>query len=109
VIVPNSSLLNPQAPLIARLAATYRLPTAGSPALARAGGLIGYGADGPSMYRRAARYVDLVLKGAKAGDLAMEGPPKLELAVNLKTARTLGLRIPESLLEQADDRIDDPR
>jgi putative tryptophan/tyrosine transport system substrate-binding protein len=104
VVVPNSSLLNPSAGLIARLATTYRLPTVGSTALARAGGLIGYGADGIAMYRRAAGYVDAILKGGKPGDMAMEGPPKLELVINVKAARTLGIRFPEETLRQADER-----
>ena len=104
VVVPNSSLLNPSAALIARLANTYRLPTVGSTTFARAGGLIGYGADPLPMYRRAAGYVDAILKGGKPGDMAMEGPPKLELVLNLKAARTLGIRFPEEMLRQADER-----
>jgi putative ABC transport system substrate-binding protein len=106
VVVPNSSFLNPSAPLIARLATTYRLPTVGSTALARAGVLIGYGADSVEMFRRAARYVDEILKGAKPGELAMEGPPKLELVVNLQAARTLGIRLPDELVRQANQRLE---
>ena len=106
VVVPNSSFLNPSAALIARLATTYRLPTAGSTALARAGGLMGYGADGTQMYRRAAGYVDAILKGGRPGEMPMEPPPKLELILNLKAARTLGVRFPEELLRQADQRLE---
>jgi putative tryptophan/tyrosine transport system substrate-binding protein len=106
VVVPDSSLLNPSAPLIARLATTYRIPTVGSTSLARAGGLIGYGPDGIAMYRRAAGYVDAILKGGKPAEMAMEGPPKVELVLNLKAARALGIRFPEEMLRQADERVE---
>jgi putative ABC transport system substrate-binding protein len=106
VVVPNTSLLNPLGAQIASLAVKHHLPTLGSSAFAQAGGLLAYGPDGADMYRRAAGYVDSILKGAKPADLPMEGPPKFELIVNLKTARALGLTIPSSVLEQANQRID---
>jgi ABC-type uncharacterized transport system substrate-binding protein len=106
VVVPNSSLLNPLGAQIAELATKHQLPTIGSSVFARAGGLLAYGPDGADMYRRAAGYVDTILKGANPGDLPMEGPPKFELIVNLKTAQALGLRIPLSILARADQRID---
>jgi putative ABC transport system substrate-binding protein len=106
VIVPNTSLLNPLSGQIASLAAKHQLPTIGSPVFARAGGLLAYGPDGTDMYRRAAGYVDTILKGAAPGDLPMEGPTKFEMIVNLKAARALGLTIPPSLLQRADQVIE---
>ena len=106
VVVPNTSLLNPLGAQIAGLAITHRLATIGSSLFARAGGLMAYGPDGAEMYRRAAGYVDTILKGAKAGDLPMEGPPKFELTVNLKTARALGVTLPPALVAQADHRME---
>jgi putative ABC transport system substrate-binding protein len=102
VIVPNTSLLNPLADRIASLAIKHRLPSVGSPIFARAGGLLAEGPDGTDMYRRAAGYVDRILKGAAPGNLPMEGPTKFEMIVNLKPARALGLTIPPSLLARAD-------
>jgi ABC-type uncharacterized transport system substrate-binding protein len=106
VVVPNTSLLNPLGVQIASLAVKHQLPTIGSSAFARAGGLLAYGPDGADMYRRAAGYVDAILKGANPADLPMEGPPKFELTVNLKTTRALGLTIPPSVLARADHRIE---
>jgi len=71
-----------------------------------AGGLIGYGPSLPDLYRRAAVYVDKILKGAKPAELAAEQPARFDLVINLKTARTLRLTIPQSLLLQADDVIE---
>ena len=106
VIVPNTSLLNPLGAQIASLAIKHRLPAFGSPTFARAGGLLAYGPDGADLYRRAASYVDRILKGAHPADLPMEGPAKFELVVNLKTAKALGLTIPASLRARADQVIE---
>jgi putative ABC transport system substrate-binding protein len=74
--------------------------------LARDGGLLSYGADPVDIYRRAASYVDRILRGAKPGDLSVQFPTKYEMAVNLKTAKALGLAVPPSILVRADEVIE---
>jgi len=93
--------------LIITLAARYRLPTVYYDRFfAVAGGLISYGPDRIDQYRRAAGYVDRILRGDKAGDLPVQSPTKYELVINLKTAKALGLQMPQSLLASADEVIE---
>ena len=88
---------------IIEIAAKHRLPAIyNSRAFVDAGGLMSYGPSLPDLWRRAAIYVDKILKGAKPGDLPVEQPTKFELVINLKTAKALGLTIPPSLLMRAD-------
>ena len=102
LFVIESPALGAQIPRIAQLAIQHRLPTvAGLSEWADFGYLIGYGPNIRDMYRRAARYVDKLLKGAKPGDLPVEQPAVFELAINLKTAQALGVTVPESLLARA--------
>ena len=88
------------------LASKGRLPTVyGLRQFADEGGFIAYGADIGDMFRRSAQYVDRILRGARPGDLPIEQPTKFELVVNLKTAKILGITIPESILLRADEVI----
>jgi putative ABC transport system substrate-binding protein len=91
---------------IVRAARAARLPAASEQrAFVEAGGLLSYGMSFTDLYRRAATPVDKILRGAKAGDLPIEQPTKFELVINLKTAKALGLTIPQSLLLRADEVI----
>ena len=93
--------------LIITLAAHHQLPAVYPlPFMAHSGGLIAYGPDSVSPYRSAAAYVDRILKGEKPADLPVQAPTKYELVVNLKTAKALGLTIPQSVLTRADQVIE---
>jgi putative ABC transport system substrate-binding protein len=106
VLVLASPHFFSQAPRIASLAAKTRLPAIYEhQGFVEAGGLMSYGPSHPDTFRRLAWYVDRILKGAKPADLPVEQPTKLELAVNLKTAKTLGLTIPQSLLLRVDQVV----
>ena len=106
LLVLDDFLLTRHVRQIAALTVKNRLPAiAGIAEFAEAGGLVVYGPNFPDVSRRAATYVDKILKGAKPGDLPIEQPTKFDLVVNLKTAKTLGLTIPQSLLLRADELI----
>ncbi|MBV8565135.1 MAG: hypothetical protein JO273_06750 [Methylobacteriaceae bacterium] len=92
--------------IVAGVAAGRGLPAAGGLTLPRNGGLLGYGVDFPSMFHRAATFVDRILKGANPGDLPIEQATKFETIANLKTASTLGIEIPSTLLAAADEVIE---
>jgi putative ABC transport system substrate-binding protein len=91
---------------LAEIAAKDRLPSAGNKEFAEAGGLIGYGVNFVEMFRRAAYFVDRILKGAKPADLPVEQPTNFELVVNLQTARALAIPIPPSIMVRADEVIE---
>lgn len=105
VVVFEDPVLIANVARIAVLATKQRLAAAGNREFAEAGGLIGYGVNFPAIFRRAAYFVDKILKGAKPADLPVERPTKFDLVVNLKTAKAIGLTIPQSLLGRADEVI----
>jgi putative ABC transport system substrate-binding protein len=106
VLVLPSPVISAHRGQVTALAAKHRLPTVYPLRdYVDAGGLMAYGPDLAVQYRRGAEYVDKILKGAKPGDLPIEQPTKFELVVNLKTAKALGITIPESILLRADEMI----
>jgi putative ABC transport system substrate-binding protein len=107
LIVAGSPLANVHRQLIIALAARHKLPTVYFlRSFVTGGGLISYGPDVVDQFRRAAGYVDRILKGAKPADLPVQAPTKYELVVNLKTAKALGLDVPPSLLATVDEVIE---
>ncbi len=106
LVLPGPMLFEARRSIVAH-AAKSRLPVVYPwREAASVGGLMSYSTNFPDMYRRAATYVDKILKGAKAADLPFEQPTKFELVINLKTAKALGLTIPQSLLQRADQVIE---
>ena len=107
LIVTASPLAQRHRDLIVTLAARHKLPAVYfDRVFAAAGGLISYGPDYIDQYRRAAAYVDRILKGEKPADMPVQAPTKYETVLNLKTAKALGLDVPQSLLSTADEVIE---
>jgi putative tryptophan/tyrosine transport system substrate-binding protein len=107
VYVVGDALINFNRTRIITFAHTRRLPTIfNTRDYVQAGGLMSYGPNFPDMFRRAADYVDKILRGAKPADLPVEQPTKFDLVINLSTAKALGLTIPESFLLRADEVIE---
>jgi len=107
VVILADAMLFQERERVAERAAAARLPVVyGFRDHVDAGGLISYGVNYPENFRRAATYVDKILNGAKPSDLPVEFPNKIELVINLKTAKTLGLDIPPALLARADEVVE---
>jgi putative ABC transport system substrate-binding protein len=105
VVIPDGFVLVHRAPIIL-LAARNNVPAAyWDNVFARDGGLLGYGPDRLDLFRRSASYVDRILRGAKPSDLPVQLPVKFEMTLNVKTAKALGLTIPQTLLATADELI----
>jgi putative ABC transport system substrate-binding protein len=106
VVIVDDATLIANAPAVAKLALQQRLPSSGWPDYAVGGGLIGYGVNFTDMFRRAATFVDKILKGTKPTDLPVERATKFETIVNLKTAKALGIDVPTATLLRADGVIE---
>jgi len=105
VCIPDAFMTAHRAPIISATAQNNVPAVYSQSAFVRDGGLLSYGADAVDIHRRAATYVDRILRGAKLADLPVQLPTKYELVINLKTAKALGLTIPETLLATADEVI----
>jgi putative ABC transport system substrate-binding protein len=105
-VVFDDAMLLANAKTIAALAIEHGLYSCGFPDYAAAGGLMAYGVDFPDMFRRSATYVDKILKGTKPADLPVEQATRFQTILNLKTAKALGLNIPESFLLRADEVLE---
>jgi len=106
VMVSSDTLFRSHYNELAALAATNRLPSVGSKEYAEAGGLIGYSVDDAELFRRGAYFVDRILKGTRPSDLPIERPTRFELVINMRTAKALDIRIPQSVLIRADRVIE---
>ena len=103
----TDTFVNERRQLIIELAARYRVPAVyANRSFTPDGGLIAFAADYPDLFRRAASYVDRILKGTDPGELPVQQPTRFELSINMATARALGLEVPASLLARADEIIE---
>ena len=107
VLILRGGLFVNSRPVLSNLANKHRIPSMfGHPSEAREGGLMAYGTNVDALFRRAAHYVDKILKGASPSDLPVEQPKTFDLVINLKTANELGISIPSTLLLQANEVIE---
>ena len=106
VVPPDLFTVGHRAPIILAAARNNVLAVSGGTGFARDGGLLSYGPDVVDIFRRTASYVDHILRGAKPADLPVQLPTKFEMVVNLKTAKALGLTVPQSILLRADEVIE---
>ena len=101
LLVPDNVFINSHVKTIAELALRHRFPSCGVVDFAEAGGMLGYGVNFLEMFRRAAVFIDKIFKGARPGDLPIERATKFDFVVNMKTAKALGVKIPQSILIRA--------
>jgi putative ABC transport system substrate-binding protein len=106
VVLPDNFMSAHLAPIILAAARNNVPAVCSLSAFARDGGVLSYGVDQLDNFRRTANYVDRILRGAKPGDLPVQFPTKLEMVVNVKTAKALGLTVPQSILLRADEVIE---
>jgi putative tryptophan/tyrosine transport system substrate-binding protein len=106
VVMPDVFMTSHRAPLISAAARNNVPVVSGDSTFARDGGLLSYGPDQVDIFRRAAIYVDRILRGAKPAELPVQFPTKFEMVVNLKTAKSLGLIVPLTLIGRADEVIE---
>jgi putative ABC transport system substrate-binding protein len=106
VVINSEPVLNSQAAVVAGLAAVKRIPAAGYASYADTGGLLAYGANRAALYGRTGYFLDRIFKGAKPAEIPIERAAKFDLVVNAKTAKALGLKIPQSVLLRADRVIE---
>jgi putative tryptophan/tyrosine transport system substrate-binding protein len=107
LIVLSSALTSANSKTIIELAARYRLPAVYPfKSFTENGGLMSYGIDRADLFRRSASYIDRILRGADPGELPIQAPTKFELVINLKTAKALGIVVPDTLLARANEVIE---
>ena len=106
IVVNNEPLMNSHAGVIAALASVKRLPAVGYASYADAGGMLAFGSNRPALFGRAGYFLDRIFKGAKPGDIPFERATRFDLIVNLKTARALGIAIPQSVMLRAERVIE---
>jgi putative ABC transport system substrate-binding protein len=106
LVVDDELMLTSNAKTVVEFAARQRLPSIGNRDIAQAGGLIGFGPNVPALYRRAASFVDKIIRGAKPADLPVELPTRFDLLINLKAVKALGFQVPPLMLARAEEVIE---